>query len=144
MQFQQDDLMWSYINDEGKLIGNENVWFIYFSNFYNGWEAVKRVDGKWNFINKNGKLIGNSKAWFDTIYNFYDTLTIVGQEYDYFYLDIKENLYDKNKNLIENLNDNETSRKAGLYESKTRYVRLTESELRQVIENIIESCSLIC
>lgn len=67
---------YSFIDTEGKLIGNGNMWFDYVCGFYKGFSRVQK-DGKWSFINKEGELIGNGNAWFDHVGPFDDGLSCV-------------------------------------------------------------------
>ena len=69
---------WSYIDTNGKLIYNGELWFDDIYVFKDGFSRVYLDDKhKYSLINSNGKLIGDGNLWFDKIYDFNDGLAKV-------------------------------------------------------------------
>ena len=91
--------------------------------FQEGFARV-RLGDKWNFINTDSEILSN--LWFDQVWDFYDGFASVilnGKEYK---IDTKGNLYDLDKNPINNVNEN-----------RRRVVHITESQLRNTIKKVV-------
>ena len=59
----------SFINTNGKLIGDGNLWFDYLGRFSDGFAKV-RLNSKYSFINTKCELIGDGNLWFDYVSDF--------------------------------------------------------------------------
>ena len=98
--------------------------FIY--NFKDGFTKVK-LDKKFNFINEQGQIISN--IWFDNVSNFEKGFAKVKLDGKTYFMDMKSNLYDINKNLIKNLKPNND-----IYENmSTKKILITESQLANLL-----------
>ena len=86
--------------------------------------ATVRLEDKYNFINTDNKIL-REDLWFSWAEDFYDGFAPVKYNGRDCYIDTKGNLYDQDKNLIEN---------------RRRTVRLTESQLRNTIKNVVAQC----
>ena len=59
----------SFINTNGKLIGDGNLWFDYLGRFNDGFARV-RLNSKYSFINTKCELIGDGNLWFNYVSDF--------------------------------------------------------------------------
>ena len=83
------------------------------------------LEDKWNFIKSDGNFLRDD-LWFDYVKSFYNGFAEVELDGKSCYLDTKGNLYDENKNPIENVTEN-----------RRRVVRITESQLRNTIKRVV-------
>ena len=113
----------NFIKPDGNFL-RDDLWFNDVGNFYNGFAKVK-LDNKWNYIKPDGNFLRDD-LWFDDAECFYEGFASVELDGKQCCLDTKGNLYDKNKNLINKVNEN-----------KRRVVRLTESQLRNTIKSVV-------
>ena len=102
---------YSFIDTNGKLIGNGNLWFDYAYDFSNGFARVE-LNNKWSFIDKNGKLIGDGNLWFDFVEKFSEGFARVKLNNKYYYLRNDGVLCDENTKKTINQPINESLRKS--------------------------------
>ena len=124
---------WNYIDTEGNLL-SPNQWFDKCGFFYNGFAEVK-LKGKYNYIDTEGNLLSPDQ-WFDMCTYFHsDGIAIVELNGKKYLIDKEGNLYDKETRQPLGINANDKRKN----ESKVRknIIRLTESNLRLMIEECI-------
>ena len=83
------------------------------------------INSKYNYIDTDGNLLRDD-SWFDLASDFEDGFAKVHLNYRRYYINTNGNLYDLDKNPIENVTEN-----------RRRVVRLTESQLRKTIERVV-------
>ena len=99
----EKDNKYNFINTDGKILF-PNMWFSSVTIFYsNGFAAVEK-DNQWNFINTDGKIL-SPNIWFDNIYGFQNGFAKVKKDNKLYYIDDNGELYDNNKNKINDLTE---------------------------------------
>ena len=149
---------WNFIDKNCKLLFN--TWFDLVGNFSEGFATVY-LNGKYNFIDKNGKFLSND--WFDYVYNFSEGLAAVNLNGKYNFIDKdgkllsnrwfedvrkfsggiaqvqlngKYSFIDKNGKLIPS-----TQLRNTLVSESHKPVRITESQLRQIVSEVVRKTS---
>ena len=115
---------WNFIKPDGNFL-RDDLWFDWVRDFSNGFAEVHVKNKGCNFIKPDGNLLRDD-LWFDEAYIFHDGFVKVKLKRKSYYLDTQGNLYDKDKNPIDNVPSN-----------KRRVVRMTESQLRNTIKNVV-------
>lgn len=92
-QVEREDGLWNIIGKKGKILSPK--WFLYISEFYNGFAEVQREDELWNHINEQGEIV--SKQWFRAVGSFCANSACVQRE------DGQWNYIDEDGNLLSNL-----------------------------------------
>ena len=132
----------NFIKPDGNFL-RDDIWFDDAYEFHNGLARVI-IGNKCNFIKPDGNFLRND-IWFDYIEKRYDDLDDdygdeIEKDFDngfamvmlsgnIYYIDTKGNLYNLYGRLINKANEN-----------RQRTVRLTESQLRNTIKNVVSQC----
>ena len=112
----------NFINTDGELLSD--LWFDEVWNFEGNFARV-RLSNKWNFIKPDGNIL-HDDLWFDYVDWFHNGFVTVILNGNACSIDTNGNLYDENKNPIDNVTEN-----------RRRVLRITESQLRNTIKSVI-------
>ena len=117
------DRGWNFIKPDGNIL-RDDLWFDSVGEFHEGLAVVYLKGRGCNFIDAGGSIL-RKDIWFDWVEDFKEGFAEVKLKGKPYYIDNIGKLYDQDKNLIEN---------------RRRTVRLTESQLRNTIKNVVAQC----
>ena len=127
---------YNYINTNGEIL-SPDMWFDSCENFYQDF-AVVGLNYKYNFINADGELV-SPKQWFNICDYFRQGLAGVNLDGKWYKIDTKGQLYNRNGEPINSpLQENYRYRK-----NKKQVIKITESQLRNAIGNIVKDFYLL-
>jgi hypothetical protein len=121
----KDGRGWNWIDTNGELLWKGEEWFDDAWEFYNGFARFILKGRGYNYINTNGELLWKEDEyeWFDDAWNFYEGFANVIYNGTEYMLNTNGELCDMDDNRV-NL---------GLQESKSGVIRLTESDIHNLV-----------